>query len=162
MSATLVDIAAAIAAELDAAALSVEFTPQWSFADWDLELKDLDTLSVDVVPVNFTEEQETQGSWLVTCTVDIGVRKRFDARQQVAATGRNARDEISTLVDLLQQIAEFWMPAQPDYSGRKLADIPLATWQETKIKTAHVPRHLREMRQYTGIVQVVYEVEKPP
>ena len=154
MSAVLVDVATAITAELAAASLGQTFVPARSYADWDEQLEDAGTLHVDVVPVNYDESaldsRESIG-YVVSC--DVGIRKRFGTDDQEVSTGRIELAEIDDLVLLVEAIHEFFIE-------RRLAGYESAVWRETKIRSAYIRKHLREYRQFTGMIRVSYDVSK--
>lgn len=149
--AVLVTAAQAIADELNAHTFTLRFVAERSYRT-DLELEDLDTLHVDVVPVNASSDLATEGSVVYPCQVDIGVRKKFESKDH-DKTGEIDRDEIDRLMLLVQEIHEFLV-------RRRLATFEEAVWKSADIRAWYLPRHLREFRQFTGLIRVVFRVEK--
>ncbi len=112
-------------------------------------------LHVDVVPViHSTSELETRGSIYYEIEVDIGIRKRFDTADQDGTTGRILIAKIDELALLVEQVFEH------------LCELELPTftadhaWIETKIRQTFVRKHLRENRQFTGLLRTKYRVAK--
>jgi hypothetical protein len=141
--AELVKVAEAIKEELNRRPFTLPFDAVRSY-ETDTELKDLGTLHVDVVAVNAPTSLDDRGSVGYACRVDIGVRKKLS---QVDV------DEVDRLMLLVQEIAE-------SFIAIRLASYPGAAWQSTDIRVWYVPRHLRELLQFTGIVRVEFAVSK--
>lgn len=153
--AVAVAVAKAVTSQIDAATLSLAFTPERSYADWELALEDADELHVDVVVVTteLATELSSRGRMKYTVPIDIGVRKRFVTAQQDDDTGRVELAEVDALMLLVEEIHEL-------FASVSLTDYTEATWQETKTLVAPLNKHLRENRQFTGIVRVTFRVDK--
>jgi hypothetical protein len=147
-----VTVAKAVTAELAAASLSQEFEPERSYADWDLPLEDSDRLHVDVVIVTTEQKSklDTRSGLNYLVPIDIAIRKRFSQGQQDDDTGRVNIDDIDALMLLTDEIHRLFIP-------RRLTTFAEAVWQETKILVAPERKHLRELRQFTGIVRVTFD-----
>jgi hypothetical protein len=145
----LVQTAQSIADELNAHTFTLRFTAERSYRT-DLELEDLDTLHVDVVPVNAPSELASREVISYDCSVDIAVRKKFEPKDHDKA-GEIDRDEIDRLMLLVQEVHEFLV-------RRRLTTFEEAAWQSTDIRLWYFPRHLREFRQFTGLIRVVFRV----
>ena len=149
MPAILVSTAEAVLNSLADHRFSQEFEPQRSYADWELPLEDSNELHVDVVPVNAPDfELETRGSISYVPQVDIVVRKRL-AQDEQEADGSLDLLVIDDLVCLVQQIAEFFVTD-------RFSEIESIIWQQTQILAAFKPLHLRQYRQFTGIVRLTF------
>jgi hypothetical protein len=150
-----VDIADAITAALDTAAFSQAFTPVRSYAEWEDALEDLNTLHVDVVPVQTgpATELDDRADVEYDCEIDIGVRYRFGTADQVSATGRVDTAKVDELILLVQEIAEFFMVD-------RLADANTAVWQDTEIKLGWSRKHLRQLRQFFGFVRLTFKATR--
>jgi hypothetical protein len=122
-----------------------------SYAEWDEALEDLNTLHVDVVPLQTgpATSLEARGEVEYSCEIDIGVRYRFGTADQESTTGRVDPDEIDALKLLVQAIAEFFMVD-------RLTDTNMSIWQETEIKLGWSRKHLRQMRQFFGFVRLTF------
>ena len=79
-----VEVAKAVTAQIAAATLSQKFTPERSYAEWDVELKDEDRLHVDVVAVTTeqTADLSSQSTVKYLVPVDIGVRRSSDRQAE--------------------------------------------------------------------------------
>jgi hypothetical protein len=155
MPATLTTIADALTAYLNAAgvALSQSFTAVRSYPDFDLELKDLTALRVDVVPVGASSgDAATRGTIQFGQAIDIGIRRKLGSSGRDASTGRINNATIDPYVQLVEEIAAYLamdrLPAAPD-----------AAWVSTQIRQVYSPQHLREWGQFTSVIRVTYDVE---
>jgi hypothetical protein len=153
--AVAVEIAKAVTVQIAAATFSQTFTPERSYAEWDVELKDEDELHVDVVVVTTeqTADLSSQSTVKYLVPVDIGVRKKFGPDKQNDDTGRIQIESVDELVLLVQEIHELFTP-------QRLTGFDPGVWQETKIVVSPATKHLREMRQFTGIVRVTFRVDR--
>ena len=152
MSAILVSTADAVLNALADHRFSQEFEPVRSYADWELPLEDQDELHVDVVPVGSPEmELETRGSIDYSPQVDIVIRKRLASDQQ-EADGTLILPEVDDLVLLVQELAEYFM-------ADRLAEFEGAAWERTQMLAAFKPSHLRQYRQFTGIIRLTFKAQ---
>lgn len=133
----------------------VEFTAERSYADWDLMLEDADELRVDVVPVGHaTSDLNSRGNSGYLVTLNIGIRKRFGQAESDQQTGRIDKAEVDRLVLLVEQIHELLC----SYQQRNLASN--VAWRETKITDTYVAAHLRQDRQFTGLILCTFHVKR--
>lgn len=151
---TLHDTAVAVKALLDGATLSKAFDTRFVY-DTNLPLEDADQLHVDVVAAGLTCVPDERASLQYDVGIDIAVRYRFGTVEQ-DSDGSIAVDEIKPYVDLLEEIGE--LLADPD--NRRLVDKIDAVWTGNEIRAPWVPDHLRQNRQYTGIIRATYLVDK--
>ena len=166
-TATSVDIAAAIAAEIDGHDFGLPLVVEWSYADFSLELED-DRIHVDVVPLDVDLQLVAVGAWEFACPCHVAVRRRLDETAQDPATGRLDKDTIARMAKLVQDIAEFFLPSQANQSGRALTDLPDAAYQPPRdpdgmpmpLVLRIIKEHLRTMRQFTGFFPLTYEIPK--
>lgn len=163
------DVAAAIAAELNAAnSFVLDFQAERSYADWQLVLQDANELRVDVVPLSAKLRDETRGSWEYTVAVNVCIRFRFDPQFQDDETGRMRIEEIDRLADLTQQIGEFFMPCQTSQDGRALSDLEEAVLDTTapdggvEFPVIGSAEHLQQHRMFLSIVRLTYRVPTGP
>jgi hypothetical protein len=162
MPAVLVTLADAIAAELNAATWEgVTFKAVRSYADWELELKQLGELHVDVVPAEYPNtDLDSRGSVGYGLSLDIGIRKRFE-QSDLEKCGAVVLAELDRLVLLVEEFHEFFIaPGNDTTIGRRLQDYPEASWRETAIRAAASAKHLREMQMFLGVIRVTYDVSK--
>ncbi len=135
------------------AGFGIEFKAERSYADWDLKLDEADELRVDVVPVRHAKsELSDRGSVDYTCTMDIGIRQRFEAEYTRAVNGRIEIGEIDRLVKFQEHVLQFLC----DEDNRTLADN--VAWESAEIRATYIPKHLREFRQYTSLMRVAVNV----
>jgi hypothetical protein len=152
----LVDVPHAICEELNAATFGLAFEAKRSYADWSIELKDLDTLHVDVVPVPLIGgELESRSSADIELQFDIGIRKRFTGVDQQASSGRIQLDQIDELIALEQEIW-IWLISR----NYRVKGNTTAHWQESRILSAFSRKDLRTNRQFTGIVRSTYKIDQ--
>ena len=154
-TAVSVGVAQAVAAALAAADLSQDFTPERSYANWELELENADCLRVDVVAV--IDKQTcvlfTRGKKRYTIPVDIAVRKRFAPNEQDDETGRIDIAELDALCLLTEEIHGLFMKESLD-------GFDSAVWDRTEISVSPVTDHLKKFRQFTSIVRIPFVVDK--
>lgn len=151
---------------MEAEGLVTQFTLVRSYADWefdaktqdDLALREEDKLRVDVVG-HMTEQTielaARGGKTALVIPVDIAVRKRLGPDKQDEDTGLPTIDPIDELMLLVQQLYLMFMPI-------RLTDFTYAVWDGenggVKILVAPDRRHLRDLRQFTGLIRVFFKV----
>lgn len=152
----LASIADALVTALNGGTFETPFEAERSYGAWDERLETFETLQVDVVPLTVPNPEDqglaTRGSLKYDYSIDVIVRKRFGAKDQ-GATGQISNAKIDPLVRLTEQILEF-VPM------RELVDYDEAIWQSSRLRFLAYRKHLREWRQYTGLVRVSYAVLK--
>jgi hypothetical protein len=154
--AAIVRVADAITAAIAGHNFGIEFVTERSYADWKFELDKSNCLRVDVVPMRHTSaEMNARGGPDINhisyqCVIGIGIRKRFDQGDQEAINGRVALSEIDRLVLLTEQIHGFVC------SWEKRNILAGITWEETEIRATYVGEHLRDWRQYTGLIDLTF------
>lgn len=149
------DTAEAIRDLLNAGSFSLSFTAATTY-DAELPLEDMGTLHVDVLSASMTQEPSSRSSVGYNIGVDIAVRYRFGVTDQVSATQQVDIDTVGAYIALLEEIAEHL--ADPD--NRVLAITGKASWLRNEIRMPWVPQHMRENRQYTGIMRATYFSDK--
>lgn len=154
-SAVLVQVAEAVAAELREHDFGVTFDAiERNWADFEVELEELNTLRCDVVGVLPEVDFDTRESLNYVCPVDIVIRKRFGQADQTDC-GRIEIAEIDRLVLLVEQINELF--CDPD--GKRLATFDSATWKATDIRACASRDHLKK-RMFLGVIRVTYDTHK--
>lgn len=168
MDAVQVEVADAVVAAIQASEFKNDFTPERSYADWELKLeemdllvlRDIDKLHVDVVSHTTEQQQDVsaRGQVRYLAPVDIAVRRKFGHDKQVEDTGRIKLKEIDALILLVQKIAQLFTFASlelPSYAG--------AVWDNdnggTQILFNPDTKMLREKRQFTGLVRVFFRID---
>lgn len=159
-----VKVAEAVKARIIAGADSLterDYTVRRSYLEWDLDLKGLENaelsdsekLLIDVVAheTDLTTELAARGSFKFVVPVDIAIRRKFGEGEVDKSTGRIKLEEIDRYVLLVQEMAVM-------FSKYKLTNFEFTVWDNTsdgmRILANPLRDHLREMRQFTGIVRV--------
>lgn len=158
MSSTLIKVADAVAERINEADLSLPVTAVRSYADFDELLEDLGELHCDVIPaVNGSVPLVARGTTRYRCPVSVGLRKRFTQQETDGSTGRILLPEMDRLTNLLVEISELFHGQRLDWTNLK------AAWQATDFTANFSRQHLRENRQFTGIVRLTFDayVEVP-
>ena len=154
--AVAVDIAKKVVTFLQGESFSVAISPERSYADWEMELKDAGTLHVDVVAV--TTEQKiqlaTRGKSRFEVPIDIAIRQKFDVDNQDEDTGRLKLAAVDALMYLTEEV-------YAAMTQHRLSDALSSIWQETKILVAPEREALRTRRQFTSVVRIHFEGYKP-
>jgi hypothetical protein len=164
MPAVLTLVADAVAELLTEASheFGVEFVAQRGYPPKDEPLTALNTLRVDVVPVNHDEstilDRSRATSYL--CSVDIGIRKKFGRSERDSDTGQVEQAEMDRLVELVEQIHDHLTDPEGKRRLPRGVNGLDATWENTRIRAAYMPRHYREWQQFTGLVRVSYRARK--
>lgn len=161
MSSLLVTVAEAVKDELqtgsDAGSFATEFQPVRSYPDWDWPLETPDDLRVDVVAVNTSPvDLDTRESVAYEIRVDVGVRYKFKREDGDQDTGHITVEVVDDFVVLVEQIAEYFASS----SRWRLTDVGNAVWTSSEIRVAGDVKHLRELRQFTGVVRLTFRVDK--
>lgn len=147
MSEPLILLADAMVAALNAADFSQDFTAVRSYVG-QRDLKDLDTLAVDVVPGEDTNDIVDREEMLHTLSVEIGVRQRVEDLTNATL------DPLATLVNEIKAALRF---GTLDLDGSTTV-----TWVGTEHGTPARPAYyvdmLTGMRQFTSILTVRYQL----
>jgi hypothetical protein len=154
MTAMLVELADAVADELNAREWALPFDAERSYADWDLVLPEATTLLVDVVPVR---RKKAKHDWRDKrdheLTVHVGFRQKFDPQLQDPATGRIPNSEIDQLIELAESVEiHFDHPNHlPDDLNVTLISADLLGDYDRDL--------LYENRQFVSVLELVYRYE---
>ena len=135
----LIDIANAVAAELNDAELSLEFTAEVNLKP-EFELKDLKELKVTVVPKSLKFSGATRQESGREVQIDIGVQKKTADTEQLAV-----------LLQLVEEIAGI-------FDHKRLAEYPKAVCVGIENEPVYDPEHLRQYRQFTSVVTLKFRV----
>ena len=135
----LIDIAAAVAAELNDAELSLEFTAEVNLKP-EFELKDLKELKVTVVPKSLKFSGATRQESGREVQIDVGVQKKTADPEQLAA-----------LLHLVENIAEI-------FDRKRLTGYSKAVCVGIENDPVYDPEHLRQFRQFTSVVTLKFRV----
>jgi hypothetical protein len=135
----LIDIADAVAAELNAAELSLEFIAEVNLKP-EFELKDLKDLKVTVVPKSLKFSGAIRQESGKEVQIDIGVQKKTADPEQLAA-----------LLQLVEEIAGI-------FDRKRLAEYPKAVCVGIENDPVYDPEHLRQYRQFTSVITLKFRV----
>jgi hypothetical protein len=138
-----------------------DFVLNRSYAEWDLDLKNGDfeidaseQRRIDVV--SHTTDQGTDLSaryrLQFDCPIDIAIRQKLTQTEQDVSTGYLAVEEIDELMGVVQKVHVLC-------TKERLPGFDSAIWQSTRVVVAPEREHLRTMRQFTGIVRVVFRAD---
>jgi hypothetical protein len=135
----LIDIADALAVELNAAELSQEFTAEVNLKP-EFELKDLKELKVTVVPKSLKFSGAVRQESGREVQIDIGVQKKTADPEQLA-----------TLLQLVEEIAGI-------FDRKRLAGYPKAVCIGIENEPVYDPEHLRQYRQFTSVITLKFRL----
>jgi len=165
--AEIVTLADALVADLQTASDNLTFNrtfqSQVLWANRTILLTDLGILRVDIAPISWDLSVEGRGYWAMLCKYHVGVRKRFDVSEQDQSTGVSSDDEVQQLVQLLSDIACYYMPSQPADKGIRFTSPAEATWVDEPGGQTPVTIHwdmLRKEHQFTGFFPLTYQVTR--
>ena len=146
--AVTVSVANALVSQLADGAFSQSFVPRLVF-DNELELKNAGTLHVDVIMADVNADVESQTGVVYTVPIDVVVRQRFARNND----GDVPAADVNNLILLVEEVFEGLALA-------RLSGHPAAAYSEVEIRALFVPKHLRELGQFTGIIRLTYEADK--
>ncbi len=142
---TIIDIANAVAGELNAPAspLAGQATAQRAYRPV-FDLQDMKNLHVTVIPRGVDMSSASRSFVQADVQIDIGVQKKPTELNQA---------ELDSLMALVEQIADY-------LRGRKLADAPEASWVKMENNPIFAAEHLEQFGQFTSVLTVTYRVMK--
>jgi hypothetical protein len=107
---------------------------------------------VDVFVGPASLELETRDSERLDPAVEIAIRKRF-TEDECETDGSPKAEEVDRLLLLYEEIGRYIL-------GRDLVAYTSASCTEIECVYPWVPRHLREWRQYTGVLRCTFSVSE--
>lgn len=140
--ARIIDIADAIAAELNAAAAGT-FAPAFTAVRRVLpafDLSELAELKVTVVPKGVEIGGAMRSASQFDFQIDIGVQQKL---------GTDLDTEVATLCGLVEAIAAY-------LRRRPLTGMPHAAWVRTQNDPVYAPDHLAQQRTFTSVLTITY------
>jgi hypothetical protein len=140
---TLIAVADAVVARLNDGAFTGEFTAARAYQPA-LELADLKTLHVTVVPKALTLAVASRAEGYFECAVDIAVQKKLSTANAAELDG--LMDVVARIIDHLR--------------GQRLAALPSAVWLSLANEPVFAPEHLEQWRQFTSLITVTYRVKR--
>jgi len=140
---TVVNVADAVVASLNGAAFSQPVTAERKYLPA-VDLAELATLHVTVVPRAVSITTATRDSSYFDCTIDVGVQKKVNPDDLA---------ELDALVNLAQEIVDH-------LRMRQLDAMPYAAWLSIANDPVFAPEHLDQERAFTSVVSVTYRVRR--
>jgi hypothetical protein len=138
--ATIIQIAEAVVAQLNAATFSQPLTAARHYAP-SFKLPDMKSLHVTVVPRAISSASLDRSRDTFSYEIDVAVQKKTDGEQATL-------DELMTLVE---EIADHFR-AEP------LGSFPGARCLDVKNAPVFAPEHLDEFRQFTSVLTLTFRV----
>jgi hypothetical protein len=144
MSCQLTTLADDLTAELATGSFTTSFAPERSYADDEMQLTEAGDLRVDVVVVGHDDVELADRAHLaLTLGIDIGIRRKFTTQEQ-DADGRVPNATIDPFVLLVEELLVF-------VAKKRLSS---SVWRDSKVRSTIVREHLRDWRQFTGIIRI--------
>lgn len=157
MASVLLSVVDALVDTLNAATWSgPDFVARRAFADvFDEELQgqDADAIQVDViVPEAYDDVTlDTRAAIKRTVTIDIVIRRKFAPEHYDAATNEIDADKLAELVELGEILS-----LEATYA--RMTASTEAAWQSSEHDPIYRKDHLRQLRQFTGVVAITFEI----
>ena len=148
MPSTTIQIADAVTAALNAAALSQSFTAVRHYLP-EFDLKEMETLHVSVVPAELDEETADRTRDRAEYKIHVAVQKRV-AKQDPPGIDTAAIDALMQLVEEIDDL----------FRHKRLAGYEQAHWAKTENKPIYDPKHLKEHGQFTSLLVFTFRVTR--
>lgn len=140
---TVLNIADALVAELNAATLSLPVTAVRLFVP-NFDLKEMKELHVSVVPRELHVRGLDRHRNSYDASIDLAVQKKFS---------RGNSREIDPLVSLVEEIADL-------FRLKRLASYPGAIWTSTDHQVLYSQEHWDQMNQFTSLLTLTFRVAR--
>lgn len=151
-----VDVADAVTAELNATEFSVAFIAETTSGRRNRTIKELEVLTVEVVPVSLRIDLADRGHPGEEVTIDIFLRQKMGLAAQELQSGEIAKEEIEHLTDLAEEIAFHFMP--PTADGGTLAGYTNGSWQSCQIVSGYADDRFTKTRIFLGQIRLVFQI----
>ncbi|HMP05789.1 MAG TPA: hypothetical protein PJ982_05525 [Lacipirellulaceae bacterium] len=138
--ATIIDIAAAVVAELNGHAFSQPVSAVRHYAP-QFDLAAMTTLHVTVVPKGLSSTSLDRTRDTFEYQIDLAVQQKVD----------QANPPLDALMTLVEEIADH-------FRAGALASFPGARCTEVKNEPVYAPEHLIELGQFTSILTLTFKV----
>jgi hypothetical protein len=148
MPAATIQIADALVAALNAAALSQPFTAVRHYLP-EFELKELDTLHVSVVPAELDEEIVDRTRDRAEYKIHVAVQKRV-AKQDPPGIDTAAVDALMQLVEEIDDLLRH----------KPLAGYEKAHWVKSENKPIYDPKQLKEHGLFTSLLVFTFRTTR--
>lgn len=139
--AVIIDIADAVAAEINAGTFSQpvnatrEYLPHF-------DLEDMQTLRVTIVPKSVTTLPGSRNHNQYDYAIDVAVQKKLGSADNA---------EIDALLTLVDEIGDH-------FRFQRLSSFPNAMWLKTENQPVYAQEHLQELRQFTSVLTLTFRV----
>ncbi len=140
MAATILDIADAVVAQLNATAFSQPVTAERHYQP-QFELSEMTALRVSVVPRSVTSKGLDRNRDSFDYKIDVAVQRKLDPTP----------GNLDALIALVEEIADH-------FRSEPLAGFPQARCTEVENVPVYSLEHLDEFRQFTSVVTLTYRV----
>ncbi len=137
----ITQVTEAVVAELNAATFSLPVTATRSYLPR-VELADLKTLKVTVVPSSVSVVTASRGQVQQDVAIDVAVQQKLNSEQNA---------DLDPLLALAEEIAAH-------FQGKRLASLPEAVWMKTEFKPIYAPEHIEQLRTFTSVLTLAFRV----
>ncbi len=134
-------VAESVVEELSAATFSQPIVVTRSYLPR-VELADLKTLRVTVVPSSVLVVTASRGQTQRDVSIDVAVQKKLVNEQNA---------DLDPLLALAEEIAEH-------FRGNRLDSFPDAAWVKTEFKPIYAPDHIDQHRTFTSVLTLTFRV----
>ncbi|TXG97029.1 MAG: hypothetical protein E6R08_07915 [Nevskiaceae bacterium] len=137
----ITQVAEAVVAELNATTFSQPITAIRSYLPR-VELADLKTLKVTVVPSSVTVAAASRSQTQRDVAIDVAVQKKLGQEQNVS---------LDPLLALSEEIAEH-------FRTKRLDSFPGALCVKIEFKPIYAPEHIEQLRTFTSVLTLTFRV----
>ena len=140
---TVLNIADAVVAELNAATLSLPVQAVRLFVPT-FDIKEMKELHVSVVPRELHVRGLDRHRNSYDAAIDLAVQKKFS---------KGSNQEVDPLVTLVEEIADL-------FRLKRLASFPGAMWTGTDHQVLYSQEHWDQMHQFTSLLTLLFRVAR--
>ena len=140
MAATIIAIADAVVAELNATPFSLPLVAVRHYQPI-FELSEMTTLKVSVVPRSMSSKALDRNRYSFEYQIDVAVQRKIEPSVV----------NLDALMELVEEIADH-------FRSHPLVDYPQARCVEVENSPVYAAEHLEEFRQFTSILTLTYRV----
>ena len=139
--ATVLNVADAVVAELNAATLSQSLTAERLYVP-NFNLEDVKELRVSVVPRELASTSLDRRRDFMEAMIDVAVQQKFD---------KGDAPEIDPLLNLVEEIGDL-------FRHKRLDSFPAAMWSKTQHVVLYSPEHWESLRQFTSLLTLTFKI----
>ena len=146
----LADVAAAVTAEINANTWTPTITAVRRYLP-EHDLKEMNTLHVNVIPALLQTSRKTRGAIGYRCTVDVAVQQRVDP---------DDLDTLDAMEGLVEAIERHFDGATLSVGTRKATCVAIndGDAERSQGRGSYYYPHMSEMRQFTAVTRLVWQV----